>query len=122
RRTAGPGPAPAPGAWLAFPPSAIPLPGGPVMTRVAALTRPLRCYLTRQLDRLNAALSDLAGRLRAAAASRVADNVAAVVRAAVEEALAGPSTSTYPPPRPAYHDPTRPWDDRDAGRRYRPSA
>src|SRR5262249_62232078 len=92
---------------LALPPSAIPLPGGPVMTRVAALTRPLRRYLTRQLDRLNAALSDLAARLRAAAATRVADNVAAVVREPVEEALAGP-TASHPPPRPTHHDPTPP--------------
>ena len=92
------------------------------MTRVAALSRPLRRYLTRQLDRLNAALADLAARLRTAAATRIADNVAVVVRAAVEEALAGPAASTYPPPRRAYHDPTRPWDDRDDGRRYRPSA
>ena len=91
------------------------------MTRVAAPTRPLRRYLTRQLDRLNAALSDLAGRLRAAAASRVADNVAAVVREAVEEALAD-TTAPYPPQRPAFHGPTRRWPDADDGRHYRPMA
>src|SRR5262245_51598588 len=91
------------------------------MTRVAALTRPLRRYLTRRLTQLNIALSDLTARLRTAAATRIADNVAADVRAAVEEALASP-TAPYMPPRPASHDPPRPWDDRDDGPYYRPSA
>jgi hypothetical protein len=90
------------------------------MTRVAALTRPLRRSLAERLGRLNAALSDLAARLRTAAATRIADNVAAIIRESVEEALAGPTVS-YPPPRLAYHDPAGRWDDRDDGPRYFPS-
>jgi hypothetical protein len=91
------------------------------MTRVAALSRRLRRYLTERLTQLNTALTDLAGRLRSAAGTRIADKVAAVVRQAVEDALAGP-TAPYPSPRPAYHDPTRRWADRDDGPRYVPSA
>jgi len=88
------------------------------MTRVAALTRPLRRYLTERLGRLNAVLSDLSGRLRTAVAARVAEGVAGVVREAVEDAF-GDTAAAFVSPRPAYHDPTRRWADDD---RYRPSA
>jgi hypothetical protein len=90
------------------------------MTRVAALSRRLRRCLTERLTQLNTALTDLTARLRSAAATRFADHVAAVVREAVEEALAGPTVSSTPP-RPAYHDPTRRWADRDDWPRYTPS-
>jgi hypothetical protein len=92
------------------------------MTRVAALSRRLRRYLTRRLTQLNTALTDLTARLRSAAATRFADHVAAVVRVAVEEALAGPTASTYLPPRSAYHEPTSRWGDRSDPPRYIPSA
>jgi hypothetical protein len=90
------------------------------MPRVAALSRRLCRYLTRRLTQLNAVLSDLTARLRSAA-TRIADNVAAVVREAVEEALAEP-TVPHLPPRPAHHDPSRRWEDRDDPPRYSPSA
>ena len=90
------------------------------MTRVAARARPLRGYLTDRLGRLNAALSDLAGRLRSVASSRVAENVADLIREAVEEVLAG-TTVSYRPARPAHDDPTRCWKDYCDEPRYAPS-
>jgi hypothetical protein len=92
------------------------------MTRVVAFSRRLCRYLTERLGRLNAALTDLTARLRCAAVTRIADNVAAVVREAVEEALAGPTASTYLPPRSAYHEPTSRWGDRSDPPRDLPSA
>jgi len=79
------------------------------MTRIAGMTRRLRRYLAERLARLNARLADLASRLRATVAARVADNVAGVVKEAVEHALSAP-----PEPesrRMAYRPPARSWED-----------
>jgi hypothetical protein len=87
------------------------------MSRLAGMTRRLCRYLAQRLGRLNALLSDLTCRLRAAVAFRVADNVAGVVREAVEDLLAD-TMAPYQPPASASHNPMRRWDDADDGPRF----
>jgi hypothetical protein len=82
------------------------------MSRISGLTCRLRSYLTERLGRLNTTLADLGRRLRATVASRVAENVAGIVREAVEIALAGPTVDPLPP-RMTYGNSPIPWDDSD---------